>query len=29
MLYQVSIDDLVPQDNFYRKLSQTFDLDFL
>ncbi len=29
MLYQVSIDDLVPQDNFYRKLSQTLDLSFL
>src|SRR5690606_22102610 len=29
MLYQVSIDDLVPQDIFYRKLSETLDLSFL
>lgn len=29
MLYQVSIDSLVPTDNFYRLLSQTLDLNFL
>ncbi len=29
MLYQVNLDALVPQDNFYRKLSQTLDLSFL
>jgi transposase len=29
MLYQVNLDTLVPQENFYRKLSQTLDLRFL
>lgn len=29
MMYQVNIDSLVPADNFYRKLSQTLDLNFL
>lgn len=29
MLYQVSIDSLVPPDNFYRLLAQTLDLNFL
>lgn len=27
--YQVSLNDLVPQDNFYRKLSQELDLNYL
>ena len=29
MLYQVHIDDLVPQNNFYRLLDQALDLHFL
>jgi transposase len=29
MLYQVSLDTLVPADNFYRKLAQTLDLQYL
>src|SRR4249919_3126191 len=29
MLYSVSLQELVPKDNFYRKLSQTLDLHFL
>lgn len=29
MMYQVSIDDLVPIDNFYRQLGQALDLSFL
>ncbi len=29
MLYQVQISDLVPADNFYRKLSSSVDLNFL
>lgn len=29
MLYQVHIDDLVPKDNFYRKLNAELDLRFL
>jgi transposase len=29
MLYQVSLDALVPADNFCRKLAQTLDLHFL
>ena len=29
MLYQVHIDDLVPKDNFYRKLNAALDLNFL
>ena len=29
MMYQVSLDDLVPQDNFYRKLDGVLDLGFL
>ncbi len=29
MMYQVNIDVLVPNDNFYRKLSHTLDLSFL
>jgi transposase len=27
--YQVSLNDLVPQDNFYRKLNQELDLNYL
>ena len=29
MMYQFSMDMLVPAENFYRKLSQTLDLSFL
>ncbi|MEM5871731.1 MAG: transposase [Candidatus Aenigmatarchaeota archaeon] len=29
MLYEVHIDRLVPEDNFYRKLSEAIDLSFL
>jgi transposase len=29
MLYQVHLDELVPQDNFYRRLNQVLDLHFL
>jgi transposase len=29
MLYQVSLDTLVPADNFYRKLDRTLNLHFL
>lgn len=29
LMYQVSLDDLVPQDNFYRKLDGVLDLGFL
>ncbi|QEK50893.1 IS1182 family transposase [Pedobacter aquae] len=29
IIYQVNINDLVPADNFYRKLEQTLDLNFL
>jgi transposase len=29
MMYQVSLDTLVPADNFYRKLDRTLDLHFL
>lgn len=29
MMYQVHLDKLVPQDNFYRKLDQCFDMSFL
>ncbi len=29
MMYQVHLDDLVPHDNFYRKLNTTLDLRFL
>ncbi|MFN4299901.1 MAG: hypothetical protein ACK4EX_09265 [Thermaurantimonas sp.] len=29
MLYQVHIDSLVPEDNFYRQLSRAIDLNFL
>lgn len=29
MLYQVSLEDLVSEDNFYRKLDETLDLHFL
>ena len=29
MLYQVHIDDLVPKDNFYRKLNAALDLQFI
>jgi len=29
MFYQVSIDQLVPEDNFYRKLNQNLDFHFL
>lgn len=29
MLYQVHLDDLVPQDNFYRRISDYVDFNFL
>jgi transposase len=29
LLYQVSLDDLVPKDNYYRQLSQVLDLQWL
>jgi len=29
MLYQVHLYELVPQDNFYRRLNQVLDLHFL
>ena len=29
MMYQVHIDDLVPQNNFYRLLNKELDLHFL
>src|SRR5574338_189960 len=29
MMYQVHLDDLVPADNFYRRLDETVDLHFL
>jgi hypothetical protein len=29
MFYQVTLDDLVPADNFYRKLSESLNLRFL
>jgi hypothetical protein len=29
MFYQVTLDDLVPADNFYRKLGQELDLAYL
>jgi hypothetical protein len=29
MFYQVSLDDLVSPDNYYRKLSQSLDLQFV
>jgi hypothetical protein len=29
MLYQVYLDELLPQDNFYRRLNQVLDLHFL
>lgn len=29
LLYQVTLDDLVPKDNFYRKLSEAVDFQFL
>jgi hypothetical protein len=29
MLYQVHLDELLPQDNFYRRLNQVLDLNFL
>jgi transposase len=29
MMYQVHLDDLVPLDNFYRRLNSEFDLNFL
>jgi transposase len=29
MMYQVSLDTLVPADNFYRKLDRTLDLQYL
>ena len=29
MMYQVHLDDLVPKENFYRRLDQVLDLNFL
>jgi hypothetical protein len=29
LFYQVSLDQLVPVDNFYRQLSKTLDLGYL
>ena len=29
MMYQVYLDELIPKENFYRKLNAEFDLQFL
>ena len=29
MFYQISLDQLVPEDNFYRKLGKALDLGYL
>jgi transposase len=29
LLYDVSLEDLVPEDNFYRRLEKTLDLSFV
>jgi len=29
LIYQVHLDNLVPQDNFYRKLDEVLDMSFL